>query len=49
MHGAWVQFVTEHRVDWPTWHPDRTAMVFDTISHAEPDPYALERRVAASV
>ena len=27
----------------------RPAMVFDTISLAEPDPYALERRVAASV
>lgn len=48
MHGAWVRFVTDHRVDWPTWHPDRAAMVFDAASHVIRDAYALERRLAAA-
>lgn len=48
MHGAWVRFVTDHRVDWPTWHPDRAAMVFDAASHVIRDAFALERRLAAA-
>jgi hypothetical protein len=45
MHGAWVEFVRNHRAPWPPWSADGLAMVYDKEPEMRPG-YALERRLA---
>jgi para-nitrobenzyl esterase len=45
MHGAWVEFIRNHRAPWPAWSAEGVAMVFDTESEAGP-AFDLERRIA---
>ncbi len=48
MHGAWVEFVRDHRAPWPAWSGEGQAMVFDEESGVRP-AYALERRMAEAL
>ena len=45
MHGAWVEFVRDHRAPWPEWSADGQAMVYDDEPGVR-SAYALERRMA---
>ena len=48
MHGAWVEFVRDHRAPWPAWSAEGVAMIFDAESAARP-AFALERRIAQTL
>ncbi len=48
MHGAWVEFVRDHRAPWTPWSAEGVAMIFDAESAARP-AFALERRIAQTL